>query len=105
MYRYGDYQGWKNYETWAVGLFISNDQGEYEYWREIIEEEGFTSEESEAGTYSDSVVKLAKMMKDNFEEALEDRKGSLNSDLFETLLQSAFDNVEWREIAENQLSE
>ena len=28
------YNGWTNYETWAVNLWIDNDQGSYTYWRE-----------------------------------------------------------------------
>ena len=26
-----EYNGWKNYETWCVNLWINNDQGLYEY--------------------------------------------------------------------------
>lgn len=26
--------GWTNYETWAIGLWIDNEQGSYTYWRE-----------------------------------------------------------------------
>ena len=28
------YNGWPNYETWAVKLWLDNDQGLCEYWRE-----------------------------------------------------------------------
>ena len=26
------YNGWTNYETWAVALWIGNEPGSYEYW-------------------------------------------------------------------------
>ncbi len=29
-----DYQGWKNYETWAVALWLDNDRASYEYCRD-----------------------------------------------------------------------
>lgn len=33
------YNGWVNYETWLVNLWIDNDQGEHEYWQEQTEAE------------------------------------------------------------------
>ena len=32
------YNGWTNYETWAVKLWIDNDEGTYTYWRERTRE-------------------------------------------------------------------
>ena len=32
------YNGWRNYETWLVNLWLSNDRGTYEYMVEIAEE-------------------------------------------------------------------
>ena len=28
------YQGWTNYETWAVNLWLDNEEGVHDYWRE-----------------------------------------------------------------------
>lgn len=28
------YHGWRNYETWAVALWLDNEPASYEYWRE-----------------------------------------------------------------------
>jgi len=33
------YNGWKNYPTWAVNLWLSNDQGLYEMTREAVRDE------------------------------------------------------------------
>ena len=30
------YNGWKNYETWAVGLWMTNTEGDYKRLTEII---------------------------------------------------------------------
>lgn len=32
------YNGWTNYETWCVNLWLSNDQGSYNATREIVAE-------------------------------------------------------------------
>jgi hypothetical protein len=33
-----EYNGWFNYETWLVNLWMDNDQGEHEHWREVARE-------------------------------------------------------------------
>lgn len=33
-----EYNGWQNYETWNVALWLDNEQGSYNYWRERAEE-------------------------------------------------------------------
>jgi hypothetical protein len=32
------YNGWTNYETWLVKLWIDNDEGSYHYWTERARE-------------------------------------------------------------------
>jgi len=33
-----EYNGWTNYETWCVNLWLTNEQGSDEYWRENARE-------------------------------------------------------------------
>ena len=33
-----EYNGWYNYETWLVNLWMDNDQGSQEMWREHARE-------------------------------------------------------------------
>jgi hypothetical protein len=79
------YNGWKNYETWAVKLWLDNEEGSYYAMRELAEE--YRHEDA---------WKLGDAIKDWHEEFMPDLGASLWSDL----LTSAFEEVDWREIAE-----
>jgi hypothetical protein len=71
------YQGWTNYETWAVALWIDNDEGLHnEYYGSGI-------------TASD--------LKREFQEGVPDDIGGLWIDL----IQGSLDSVNWEEIAEH----
>ena len=86
------YQGYTNYETWAVNLWIDNDQGLHEMVMEWTEE--VAGEENPE-------YELARMIRDFVEEynPLADEEASMYSDL----LSSAISSVNWMEIAEMHL--
>lgn len=77
------YSGWTNYETWAVNLWMTNDQGSQDHW--IQRAENLTARE------------LMNELKNTHEEYIPDSISGLYSDL----LVGALDNVNWREIAEH----
>ncbi len=99
-----DYNGWKNYETWNVKLWIDNEQGSSEYWAEQASEAWETGEYKRA--YSSQTRKesasciLADRLKDEFEEAQPEVTG-----MWADLLNAAMSEVDWYEIAENMLEE
>lgn len=80
------YSGYTNYETWLVSLWIDNDQGLYNDVQELAREN------------VDSEYDLANAIKDFIEEF---NPLAENADMFSDLLQSALQNVNWQEIAEN----
>lgn len=86
------YNGWTNYETWLVSLWMDNEQGDYEYWREAALE---CIEESE-GTTRSAIYELSKLICERFEEMnpLADVNGP-HADL----LNAALSSVDWYEIA------
>ena len=43
------YNGWKNYQTWNVALWIGNDEGLYNLARECRDYEAFRQEMRELG--------------------------------------------------------
>ena len=101
------YNGWTNYETWAVALWINNEQASYHYWRNEARRhrqqasdcqqvaEGFWTPES-AAQYG-----LADQLKDEFEENAPIEDAGVYADL----LDGALAEVNWQEIAAGILDE
>ena len=75
------YNGWHNYETWNANLWLEQD-----YWVDQIKE-------------SDSIGTLAEQMKDEYVSYMDDIIQT--NGMFTDLLQSAFDAINWFEIAEH----
>jgi hypothetical protein len=83
------YNGWKNYETWLVALWINNDQGTQEIALDMARQyKGMEHENYE----------LSHALKDWIEEQ---NPLSDNADLFTDLLNAALSEVDWYEIAES----
>lgn len=79
------YNGWKNYETWCVALWIDNEPGEYLFWRDRAK-----------ATLSE--LELADELKSHHEDAIHDMKlYGFAADL----MNAALSEVDWREIAEH----
>ena len=78
------YNGWKNYETWLVNLWLSNDRGTYEYMVEIAEE---VKDEEYPG------LRMADILKEDIEAGMPSLDG-----LYGDLLSSAIEAVDFDEI-------
>ena len=90
------YNGWKNYPTWAVNLWLSNDQGLYEVIRENIETIRATGDPETRRVDTADYIKET-----TIEMVLPDLGGSLTADL----LGYSVAMVDWFEIADAWLSE
>ena len=102
------YNGWTNYETWNVALWIGNEEGSYRYWRERAQEIYEQSKEREYATRDEAAIyNLADALKEDFkigkEEFLEDAAKS--SSVWADLLGAALSEVDWQEIASGMIEE
>lgn len=90
------HNGWTNYETWAVALWLDNQESSYRYWRAVAQEtiqltKLLEERREEAGTT------LADRIKDEILDGIPTAITGFYADL----LQAALEEVNWLEIAEN----
>jgi len=84
------YQGYENYETWCVSLWLNNSEADYEHFRELAKElkdvkKLAISIENEIGNYGDELIESACLFKD--------------------LLNNSLEVVNWEEVAKDFLDE
>jgi hypothetical protein len=102
------YNGWTNYETWCVNLWLNNDQGSYRYWIEAAE----TTLQNEAPSsprvevYGYTVRNAARcLLAEKLKDELHGTELLERSCVYADLLQAALAAVNWQEIAEGFLPE
>jgi len=93
------YNGWTNYETWAVKLWMDNEEPSYRYWRERAEQE-YEAADEEFTKRGNATFALADSIKEQHEEALPELEGFASD-----LLRGAFSEVNWHEIAESLIDD
>jgi hypothetical protein len=102
------YNGWANYETWAVKLWIDNEQGSYEYWREQARDVIENCSDKHPNEFADKAanerIMLGERLKDMHESDAEQFMEQ-QSGVFADLLNHALARVEWNEIAQSMLED
>jgi len=100
------YNGWTNYPTWNVKLWMDNDQGSYEYWQERANDCFQEAEPQYEGQtkLDDAIFNLASEIECYYSEYYGEISG-LSESPFGDLLGWALNQVNYREIAENMLSD
>ena len=93
------YNGHANYETWAVSLWLDNDQESHEYWRERTRAHVDLAEEDE-NDLEQAGLDLAIELRETLEENMPEVEG-----LWADLLNAALCEVVWYEIAKDWLAE
>jgi hypothetical protein len=87
------YNGWKNYETWCVNLWISNDYGWYTVWNT----EAFNTR-SQFDAIEDAIKELAYNMEKTIWKLRYGPEG-----LYDDMFGHDWSTVNWRDIAEGFL--
>lgn len=99
-----DYNGWSNYETWAVNLWMDNDQGTQEYWRDQARElwPAAKAEPDAPLTSSETArMQLAAMLQDAHDENMPEAiNNAISGTVYADLLNAALGEVDWHEIAD-----
>lgn len=87
-----EYNGYTNKPTWAVSLWLNNNQGDHQYWTDRAEEMLENSPDEEQAT-----SRLAETLK----RFIVDHSYPLSeATLYTDLLNFSLAFVEWREVAE-----
>lgn len=100
------YNGWTNYETWLVKLWMDNDEGSQDYTREQATEIYKNTVEDASNPHyirtrlDKATYELMKVLRDEFSEQTPDMSG-----VYADLLTGAISEVNWHEIAENIMAE
>lgn len=101
------YNGWPNYETWAVALWMGNDQGNYNYWNETAQEIYNEAEADKSFTKEErATLDLSDRLKEEHELAADDLLSvRTTATVFHDLMSAALSEVHWHYIAEHYIEE
>jgi len=101
------YQGWRNYETWAVALWLDNERKSYEHWREEArrcQHEASTDQRVIDGIWTPKEAATFNLA-DQLREEIEAERPLTAPTMYTDLLSSALSEVDWQEVAAILLSE
>jgi len=99
------YNGWTNYETWAVKLWMDNDQGSYNYWREAAQDAWTEAEDKLPNQFMNKadnarLILSERLKNDHDDESEHPVFAAANGTVYADLLNAALSEVNWHEIAD-----
>lgn len=106
------YNGWTNYETWNVKLWIDNEEGSYNYWREqaqeVYDDAKADADDENGETREEAAISsLRDVLQSHFEEQKDELldAAKMSSSMWADLLGAALSEVNWHEIAVAMIDE
>lgn len=104
MEKEGTYNGYTNYETWAVALWMDNDQGSYAHYRGLAREAQLENDfQNQSDCQRQAItIEIAARLRKEFEEA---SPVASDATVFADLMNAALSEVNWHELADNLLKD
>jgi hypothetical protein len=97
------YNGWSNYETWVVNLWLGNEEDSYSTCRSLALR---CVEESVADNVFSRKERACYQLANELRELIEDRNPlASEANVYADLLNASLGEVNWQEIANSYLEE
>lgn len=96
------YNGWTNYETWLVNLWINNEEPSYRYWREEAQRHWQLAIDA---LDDDPVRRAVTDLADQLKEEIGEQAPTPPPSLYADLMDGALSEVDWWEIAQHMIQE
>ena len=95
------YNGWSNYETWAINVWLTNDESSYDYLMEQVDEAYKSASATEYATREQTATyNLSQTLQLEAEENKPEVSG-----YYADLLNSALGSVDWYELAKHYIDD
>lgn len=97
------YNGWSNYETWVVNLWLGNDEGAYTTCRSLTQR---CFEEAVADEVLNRKERACYQLANELKEMIEDGNPLAGeTSVYADLINASISEVNWKEIANNLLQD
>ena len=101
------YNGWSNYPTWVYNLWQDNDEYNYNYVRELVNE---VKEEIESSFIEDDITTFENKFNYELQERLKDEFENNNplidnANVYSDLIGWAIGHINWYEISNHLMDE
>lgn len=99
------HNGWANYETWAVALWLNNDERTHRYWRRAARAavRVLAADPAAADRRPPPADEARRHLAGWLKDELEANGPDLGASLYADLLGAALEAVDWDEVAESFL--